>query len=536
MTLRSTNRLFAYSMAWLLLVGPMSALAETSKDETTKDLYRWIAPTAKQQLEADPSEIPAGQGAIFAPAMTQGADEPEVMVFQGEQRLASGPTGKRIMVAPGTYRVHVGSGATHQMVASDVTVRKGETTTVPANWGGLRIEVVDEGNIPNRNTYELIRMQDREVLGTGYGADTLQSETLQTWLLEPGLYRIVRTGETYRARSNFATVDISAGGLVHFKLVIDSKTSDFRGAGVVDADEFVVTAATGGEKRWTSRALLGGAVSINTTDNVVGQPNQDVLSGTVFFDTYVNYQNGPHFGTGIFEIEEGVVRVDPAQGKSLPTQKAQDRLRADVVYSFFKNERIGPYARFGLITNIFPSDVLVTEDTTIAFNRLNGARDEVFVPANGEYRTADSLGSLRIREGAGLNVRLVRNRRATANWRFGVGLRQNLLDDSFVEIDDPTTPELDLFELDGFSEEGIETTLTASVRLGRSLLYITDLEVFGDFSEVDEPTIDWRNTLSYRLTRFASLDYTLDLLRFPQVLDENQITQNILLRFSFNIL
>ena len=117
-----------------------------------------------------------------------------------------------------------------------------------------------------------------------------------------------------------------------------------------------------------------------------------------------------------------------------------------------------------------------------------------------------------------------------------MGLRQNLFADAFVEIDDPATPARDFFEIDDFNEEGAETTLAGSIRLGRKLLYLTDLELFGDFGDLGDPTIDWRNTLSYRLSRFTSLDYTLDVLRIPQVLDENQVTQNILLRFSFNIL
>lgn len=526
------RRQILFSIFILSLLWPVGLLAETGP----ASFYRWSAPSTEAQMQADATPIPEGQGAIFVPAMSSSADEPLVLVFAEEEQVLSGATGKRLVLAPGTYRVRVGSGAIERMHTAEVEVRAGRTAVVPAKWGALKVEVVDEGNIPHRGTYELIRVEDREVIGTGYGADTLQAEPLRTWLLAPGLYRIVRPGETYRARRNFATVEIPEGGLVHFKLVTEPSTGEFRGAGVVDAEELVVAEAGSSDHRWTKRVLLGGAISLNSTDQVVGQTNQDVLSGTVFFDSYLTYREGKHFGTGIFEIEEGLVRVDPANGSSLPSQKAQDRLRADVAYTYFFREKIGVYGRFGLQTNLFASDVLATEDTTVAFNRLDGSRDVRFVPANGEYRTADSFGSLRIREGVGLNVRLLRNRRATVNWRFGAGLRQNLIGGSFIELDDPNTSALDLFEIDDFNEEGLETTLTATVNVGRSLLYITDLEVFGDFGDLGDPTIDWRNTLSYRLTRYASLDYRFDLLRIPQVIDEDQITQNLLLRFSLNIL
>ncbi len=499
------------------------------------EFYAWTAPDAQQQLAADATEIPAGQGAIFVPAMSKGADEPEVLIFSGESKVAGGVTGKRIVVAPGSYVVRVGSGAVKQMLEAPVTVAAGATAEVPVSWGGLKIEVVDEQNIPPRGTYELIRSAERELYGIGYGADTLQAEPLQTWLLRPGLYRVVRTGETYRARKDFATVFVPEGGLVHFKLVIDPGSGNFRGAGVVTPAEMGVKTAEA-VSNWTRRVTFGAAATLNSTDKVVGAANQTSFTGLGFLDAYLTYENGPHFASGIFELEEGFLQVDPEEGKSLPTQQIQDRLRTDVVYTRFLNERWGPYARFGLLTNVFPAETLATEPVTVAYNRLDGTRTLLDVPANEQYRTADGFGSLRLREGFGINVRLLRNRTATVNWRGGVGFRQNRFNDAFVVSDLLATPELDLFEIDDVNQEGFETTVTGNVRLTRVLSYITDLEVFADLDDTGEPTLDWRNTLSFRLTRYLSIDYTLDLLRLPQVLDETQTRQNLLLRVSFDVL
>ena len=514
-----------------------ASIGFAGESDSHGDLYRPLALSASQQMAEDATEIPADQGAVFVPALADPLSEPTWRLVKNGKTIASGPTGTRLVAPAGDYTVVVGVGADpNQGWSTEVTVDVGETHVVEPLWGGLRVEVVDESNIPFRGTYELIRLADRTAVGTGYGADTLQSETIQTWLLKPGVYRIVRTGETYRARTNFSTVEVPASGLVHFRLVLDPSTGNFRGAGVIDATELVVAESTGDQGKWTSRVLLGGAVSLSSSESVVGRANQDTLTGTIFFDAYGTYRDGPHLASGIFEIEEGLVRIDPADGKSLPTQRAQDRLRADVVYTFFKNERVGPYARFGLLTNLFASEVLATEDTSVAFNFLDGSRDVRNFAANDQYRTADALGSLRVREGGGLNIRLFRSLRATVNWRIGLGLRQSFFSGSFVQADDPSTPELDLYELDDLNEEGVETTFTASVHLGERLLWLTDLEIFGDFGELGDPTIDWRNTFSYRLTRFASLDYTLDVLDFPQISDETQVTQNLLLRFSWHIL
>jgi hypothetical protein len=500
------------------------------------DLFAWTAPSTDEQLAADATVVPADQGAIFVPALAAGGREPQILVFRGDEKVAFGMSGARILVAPGTYTVRVGTGAVAEMLPYETTVVAGKTAVVAPRWSGLKVEVVDTNNVPFRGTYELIRVSDRKPLNIGYGADTLQAEGLETWILAPGLYRIVRPGTTYRARTDFATVTLPEGALVHFKLVLDEATGDFRGGGIVDASEFVVSEKAETTGGWSKGIVLGGALALNSTSDVVGLPNQDTFSSTVFFDTYLTYNQGKHFATGIFEVEEGFLRVDPESGKALPTQKTQDRVRGDLVYTRFLNDRFGPYARFGLLTNAFASDTLVVEDTVVAFNDLDGTRVETLVPGGGEYRTADSFGSMRLREGVGMNFRLLRNSKATANWRIGLGLRQNMFNNAYVQLDDPTsTADLNFFELDDFNQEGAETTFTASVRLSRSLLYLTDLEVFADFSDSD-PTIDWRNTISYRLNRFASLDYTLDALRIPQVLDKTQMTQNLLLRFSFDIL
>ena len=63
-------------------------------------------------------------------------------------------------------------------------------------------------------------------------------------------------------------------------------------------------------------------------------------------------------------------------------------------------------------------------------------------------------------------------------------------------------------EATNFHETGLETTVVATVRY-RFLLYNTNLDVFSDFT-ASEPTIDWRSTLSWRLTPELSLDYAAD--------------------------
>ena len=459
--------------------------------------------------------------------MTDADSEPEALVLRGDERVAGGLNGTRIPVAPGDYVVRVGSGPTPQMVSVPVTVQAGETAVIPIRWGGLRVEVVDENNLPHRGAYELIRVADRQPLTVGFGADTLQGERLLTLLMPPGLYRIVQPGSTYRVRTDFATVLVPEGGLVHYRLVIAPDSGQFRGAGVVAPEEVGVAIDT---SPWNRRYTIGLSAPIKSTRNVLGESNATSVGAELFFDAYVTYQRHRHLFSGVLELESGVDKVDPEGAPAAPWRKTRDRLRIDALYSRFLGSRIGPYVRLGLRTSLFPSSALVTEDTVVSREFLDGRRELELVPANTTFPTGDPFSPPVYREGVGLNTRLLRRRAVRVDWRFGAGFRQNRFAGAFFLDDDETTPEVEYAQASNFHQQGLETTLVATARY-RFLLYNANLDVFGSFGGVD-PTIDWRSTLSWRLTDDLSLDYDVDLLRVPEVSDRNQVSQSVLFRYS----
>ena len=395
-------------------------------------LYRWQAGSAEQQLAADTTVVPRGQGAIFLPALTRGDDEPPVLVESGDRQVADSRMGQRIVLDPGHYTVRVGSGAITQTMTVDVEVLAGDTLIIEPNWSGLVVEVVDENNIPFNGTYELIRTEDRELMGLGFGVDTLQGETLQTWLLRPGPYRIVRPGSTYRARRDFASVYLPTGGLAHFKLVLDRSSGDYRGGGAIDMTELAVPAT--GTSNWARTTTVGLGIPFSRTSNVVGASNQTTVGIDVVADTYATYTNGPHSFVGIAEVEAGFVKIDPSVGNALPSQKTRDRFRIDGVYTYYSSPRFGPYVRIGLLTSVFESNVLATEPTIFQRHFLDGTLSTETVPANRQFRVADPFSPLSFREGLGVNYRLVREQAATVNWRLGFGFRQNAFSDTFVEL------------------------------------------------------------------------------------------------------
>ena len=501
---------------------------EAQPGPTESQLYRWIAPSAEEQLAADTTAVPSGSGAVFVPAMTNGADEPETLVYQGEKRVASGQNGKRIVLAPGSYVLRIGSSPLNQMMSVPVEVTAGNTILVPVTWGGIIVEVVDKNNVPHRGTYELIHVADRQPYTVGFGADTLLGEKLKTILATPGLYRIVRPGANYRTRTDFSTVVIPYGQMVYFKLVQDPDDGSLLGAGVVPPNEMGIVQPG---SAWTRTMTIGFGLPITGSSNVVGTANQTTIGADFTFDTYMIYDRGKNYAGIIFEVEEGFVSIDPEVSPKLPLQKTVDRMRFDTIYTRLLSPRIGPYVRFGVLTNFFESNVLVTEDTTVVKHLLDGTTTTESVPANEDFKVGKAFAPVSIREGVGINFRLLRGRIASLDWRGGLGFRQNRFNGAFV-LDDSATGFQEYSEQESFNETGLETTVVGTVRLSRLLLN-TNLDLFGDFNELEDPTLDWRNTFSWRLTGGLSLDYRVDVLQQPQVTEDTQLRQTLQFRYSW---
>lgn len=498
-----------------------------------EDPFAWTEPPPETQLARDRVEIPLGKGAVFVPSLTGPLNEPPVILVDGDEVLDI-PTGERVLVDPGMYTVIVSSGSPGQGEGVAIEVAEGATTLVPVTWGALRIEVVDDKRVPHRGGYELIRADTREPYGTGFGADTLQGEALTTWLLPPGVYRIVRPGSNYRALRDFATVYVPPAGFVRYRLVLDPDTGEFQGSGVLLPGEF--GSPQGRAQRWATSLVVGALGSLAQQRNVVGVNNQLTVAGSLFVDGQVAYNVGRHTASLLGQVEEGASQIRPQEGDPLPLVKTRDRLRLDGLYTYYAIPWLGPYGRATGESQAFRTDVLVTEDTELLRRSASGREYVEVVRTNDTFFVANPWQPTLLREGAGLNARFVNRRWITLNLRAGLGLRQNRYGGAWVIEDTPRTPEIEYRQVESFDQQGLESALVATARLPGWAVYATNLELFGDFQELERPSVEWRNTLTLRLTRSLSVNYYLNLERLPQVVDTLQLEQSVLLRASWALL
>ncbi|MCA9573139.1 MAG: hypothetical protein KC656_35125, partial [Myxococcales bacterium] len=353
-------------------------------------------------------------------------------------------------------------------------------------------------------------------------------------LLEPGVYRIVRPGANYRQLRNFATVYVPEGGLVRYRLVANQATGDFLGAGMLMPSEFGAGLAE--DRRWAQTLVIGADGSFVQSRNRVGVTNQTVFAGNLFVDHQVAYHKGDSHLTALLQAEAGATSIRPQGAARLPVLKTRDRLRADLLYSLFLRDNFGPYARSGAETRMFATNVLATEDTTYAIRRLDDTLDTRSIAANNTLKVSDAWAPTIVREGAGLNYRAVNSRWITFNLRLGLGMRQSLYQGAFLIEDDRATPEIEYKEVGDLFQEGVESTIVMTARLPGWAVYATYLEMFADFQDVSKPSLEWRNTVTLRLTRVMSLNYFANIDYLPQVVDTVQLEHSIVLRASWTLL
>lgn len=509
-------------------------------------------------LHADPTPMGVGFGAIFVPALSGTEQEPPVAVYTaGGSPVAEGRPGARIVLRPDTYEVRFGTGTFAQQIAVRARVDDGRTTVVPPTWATLQVDVVDEQFVPFRGTYELIRMDTREDYGLGFGADEQQGEKVRVWVLPPGLYKIIRSGGTYRDRTDFATVRLVPGEASRFTLVLDPDTGEFLGAGEVDPAQ-----TADRDQTWVVRGVVGGSVVFNDAE-LAGEQRGRSYGASLFFDGSVTYRRDAHLWHTRLELEEEQTRAPEDDYFS----NDADRLFLHTIYTYVVVPWFGPYARAGLETGLLSRYQAIGEPAYVCPPAPGGGLEapcstrEVMGPDGpqtivdvdrGATEPVDRLllagpfAPLQLREGTGGNFRVLRKRTIELDLRLGLGARQTLANglrtygdrqsrpDPSPEDPDRTLAWYTYSLVDDGYVTGVEGTV---VGFARPLPWVTVSTEFDGLLAFDQEnsSFTWRNQISLRLASFASLNYRYNLLLDPTIIDEIQTEHDVQLRFSYTL-
>ncbi|MBU1428928.1 PqiC family protein [Myxococcota bacterium] len=474
------------------------------------------------QLLKDDTPMPMGFGAIFLPTLSAREGEPIVTVVNEDtQQTIEGRMGRRLVLPPGRYDVRFGSGAVEQQLKAKARVEAGRVTLVEARWSALEVVVLDERFVPFRGSYEVIRMENREDFGVGFGADEQIGEENKIWLLKPGLYKIIRAGGTYRDRTDFATVRLVEGALTRFTLVQDPISGDFLGAGEVLRDE------EDRDRAWRLRGVLGGDVAFNQDDRV-GEEGGWSLSLSLFFDGALRFQRDAHLWQTRLELEEE--QFNPPEGNRF--RNLRDRLYLHTIYTYHALPWFGPYVRSGVESKLLSRYEEFEEPRDVRELDADGALSKPHIQVE-RVQLGGPFSPVSLLEGAGGNFKVLRKRQVELDFRLGLGARQSFARESF-DYNEGT-----LIPIQDKRIEGVEATILTRANLTRWVILNSEFEGLYPFGADDDPYFSWRNQVSLRLAHFVSLNYRFNAVRDPNlgVIDDEEIKKehDVQLRFSLTL-
>ncbi|MFW5878484.1 MAG: hypothetical protein ACOCVR_01565, partial [Myxococcota bacterium] len=204
---------------------------------------------------------------------------------------------------------------------------------------------------------------------------------------------------------------------------------------------------------------------------------------------------------------------------------------------------IGPFARARLKTQLFPAAAIRPEEVSWL---ITSADEQVRVVEADRLHLTDSLSPLTLRQTAGAFVKPKTPETARFEALLGLGARQTYADDQLVVVDEEPGI-VQVSELESFSQAGSEIILTVSGKLdeerftysgsaGFMTPFLNSLPEGDERSAIDLTNVEVALTFSLRPYEWLSIDYQFRAVKEPQLLEEMQLTNRLLVGISYALI
>ncbi|TVR03206.1 MAG: hypothetical protein EA398_05475 [Deltaproteobacteria bacterium] len=307
---------------------------------------------------------------------------------------------------------------------------------------------------------------------------------------------------------------------------------------VVAAQEFVIEEAPEAapeESGWSGRLSLSGNFSLTHNNRVVGQSDGTTIALGTNVNGRLSFARNGHSLRNTLRASQTFSRTP-----TIPELvKTADELRIEslYLYHFPEVDWIGPFTRAQLNTALFHGFDVRPDDVAYSLDGDTVAIDD-------RIRLTNALRPLTLRESVGAFVRPSNDPMIRSMLRLGVGARQVFADGQLVVADDEETPDIiELAELRSFNQIGAEAVLEATGEFeGGNVTYSIEAETLipfynslanDDRSAIDLANVEVAATLSFRLVTWASLDYQFRAARIPALVEDWQVSNNLLLSLSW---
>ncbi|MCF7794202.1 MAG: PqiC family protein [Candidatus Cloacimonetes bacterium] len=487
--------------------------------------------TIQQFPLEEEEETPKGNGLLFMPALSNSENEPNFIVRDQNGNQFEGQMGVPLPLLEGIYSLHYGSGKVDQtMTKTGVQIIPRYKTIIEPDWGCLIIDVIDEQRNYAKVRYEIFELETGESFGGGFPAEEEIGEQSKVYVLEKGLYKITINNQPFNTYRDFTTTYVEPGEAKRLTIVVETDEDDnplsMVGAGVLE-ESFLEDS---GERLKFSSAIHGNA-NVNSDNEDDEDKSNTTISLNAQLQNYLIY-------------DDNVFHYNMKNLIEIGTQKLSDqdfRLNFDEfdikntgIYYFLKN--IGLYARFDANSHFFDKFEYYDSDFVLHLIDSDGNTSQDSVVS--KVKIKSSVFPLVLKEGFGINYRILNRSKANLSLRAGFGMRQDINNNYYQEIN--------AYEINGIthrefketkseSKTGMEVSLVGNFTLPWDLTYNINADFLFPFGEEQDYTMEWENVFNMKLFRYISLDYKLKLIhKIPEAAsDYIALNHSLFLRVTY---
>lgn len=230
-----------------------------------------------------------------------------------------------------------------------------------------------------------------------------------------------------------------------------------------------------------------------------------------------------------------------------PFIKAADTFELATLYQyrFPKVAWLGLFAGIRLQSALLPGSVVRDTDIAVSIKELDGTFVDTNVTAQKAFRLTGPFSPLFFKQFAGALAKPLMRPWMNIDIKLGIGAVEVWTTDGLAVTDDAATADLiEMSRLQDYIQGGVELQVGINGVLANKLLtYGFYAEVMYPFAHNAETDLEGaelinselRFTLGIKLWSWASLSYSLNVLRVPLIVDKWQVTNNLMLSITANL-
>ncbi len=285
---------------------------------------------------------------------------------------------------------------------------------------------------------------------------------------------------------------------------------------------------------WDPFLDIAANFSLMDSRNVISKQEGTTINIGFNIKGKMDYRKGPSEWLNSLEIIGGFTRT-PALEEFV---KGDDLLKLESLYLYSIGKTWGAFAQGVLKTSIFEGNE-ITPDLKIYIRS-----DEASPETTDKLKLTDPFQPLILEEAAGLFYRPWNKKELTAEFMIGPAGNQVIADGQYVIDDNGNTPDvIEVRELKNYAQFGGKAAarLNGEIQLKSQITYSVLAEammpfVYDDDENRDPPELTNYNfaaSLSTKLTDWLSVNYEFKALKQPQLIDEWQVSNNLMISLHY---